>query len=245
MSRLASISSNPILREFAQGAAQDAIMPVADFLAPTVPVATSVGRYKKYTEKNRFRIPQTLRTLGGRATELRFEAQDQTYNCKPHALDYPTAIFRTGNAPGTDTAFAEGVAAIAAERIQYVLPYSQHRKAWVASRAASFALDTLTHVAERRLVELTTEASPKLGRLGELYATPSRGGAAGSKGAYLLRDTLKVLGAPELGLTPAKAGIFYANAEDPLAGGTGHTIRVCLLQGVPTVFQTVWPEWMG
>jgi hypothetical protein len=65
MSRLASISSNPVLKEFAQGAAQDAIMPVADFLAPTVPVATSVGRYKKYTEKNRFRIPQTLRPLGG------------------------------------------------------------------------------------------------------------------------------------------------------------------------------------
>ena len=33
MSRLSSISSNPVLKEFAQGAAQDAIMPVADFLA--------------------------------------------------------------------------------------------------------------------------------------------------------------------------------------------------------------------
>ena len=50
MSRLASISSKPVLKEFAQGAAQDAIMPVADFLAPTVPVATSTGRFKKYTE---------------------------------------------------------------------------------------------------------------------------------------------------------------------------------------------------
>ncbi len=115
----------------------------------------------------------------------------------------------------------------------------------MVSRASSFALDTLPHVAERRLVELTTEASPKLGRLGELYATPSRGGAAGSKGAYILRDTLKVLGCPELGLAPAKAGIFYANPDDPLAGGTGHTIRVCLLQGIPTVFQAVWSQWMG
>ena len=157
---------------------------------------------------------------------------------------YPTAIFRTGNAPGTDTAFAEGVAAVAPERIQYVLPYTQHRKAWVASRASSFALDTLPRVAERRLVDLTTEASPKLGRLGELYATPTRGGAAGSKGAYILRDTMKVLGAPELGLAPAKAGIFYANPDDPLAGGTGHTLRVCLLQGVPTVLQSIWSAWM-
>lgn len=94
---------------------------------------------------------------------------------------HPTAIFRTGNAPGTDSAFAAGVASVAPERIQYVLPYTQHRKAWVASHASSFALDTLSHVAERRLVDLTAEASPKLGRLGELYATPTRGGAAGSK----------------------------------------------------------------
>jgi hypothetical protein len=46
---------------------------VADFLAPTVAVSKSVGRYKKYTEKNRFHIPDTLRTLGGRATELKFD----------------------------------------------------------------------------------------------------------------------------------------------------------------------------
>jgi hypothetical protein len=83
MSRLASISASPDLKEFAQGAAQESIMPVADFLAPTVAVATSVGRFKKYTEKNRFRIPQTLRTLGGRATELRFEAQDRPTTASP------------------------------------------------------------------------------------------------------------------------------------------------------------------
>ena len=49
MSRLSDISASPTLREYAQGAAQDAIMPVADFLAPTVEVTTSVGRFKRYT----------------------------------------------------------------------------------------------------------------------------------------------------------------------------------------------------
>ena len=44
MSRLSDISASPVLREFAQGAAQSAIMPVADFLAPTIEVPTSVGR---------------------------------------------------------------------------------------------------------------------------------------------------------------------------------------------------------
>jgi hypothetical protein len=89
MSRLSDISASPTLKEFSQGAAQSNIMPVADFLAPTVEVPTSVGRYKKYTEKNRFRIPATLRAIGGRAAELSFDVSDETFNCNPHALDYP------------------------------------------------------------------------------------------------------------------------------------------------------------
>ena len=66
MNRLASISSGPTLREFAQGAAQQTVQPVADFIAPTVPVGVMNGRYKVYTEKNRFRLPNTLRAIGGR-----------------------------------------------------------------------------------------------------------------------------------------------------------------------------------
>ena len=113
MSRLSDISSSPTLREYAQGAAQDAIMPVADFLAPTVEVATSVGRFKRYTEKHRFRIPNTLRTLGGRATELRFEATDATYNCEPHALDYPVDNLEQLEASGLEDMLREGVTAVA------------------------------------------------------------------------------------------------------------------------------------
>jgi hypothetical protein len=113
MSRLSEISASPTLREYAQGAAQDAIMPVADFLAPTVEVATSVGRFKRYNEKNRFRIPSTLRTLGGRATELRFEASDATYNCEPHALDYPVDNLEQLEAEGLEDMLREGVTAVA------------------------------------------------------------------------------------------------------------------------------------
>ena len=38
MGKLDSISSNPTMRQYAQGAAQSAIQPVADFLAPPVDV---------------------------------------------------------------------------------------------------------------------------------------------------------------------------------------------------------------
>ncbi len=113
MSRLQSISTSPTLKEFAQGAAQESIMPVADFLAPTVPVPTSTGRFKKYSEKNRFRIPNTLRTLGGRATELRFEATDATFNCEPHALDYPVDNLEQLEAEGLEDTLREGAVAVA------------------------------------------------------------------------------------------------------------------------------------
>jgi hypothetical protein len=89
MSRLSNISAKPTVVSFAQGAAQRAIQPVADFIAPVVEVATSVGQYKVYSEKSRFRIPQTERAVGGRATRVAFDADDATFNCKPHALDYP------------------------------------------------------------------------------------------------------------------------------------------------------------
>jgi len=113
MSRLSEISSSPTLREFSQGAAQSSIMPVADFLAPTVEVPTSTGRFKMYTEKNRFRIPSTLRTLGGRASELRFEVSDATFNCEPHALDYPVDNLEQLEAQGLENTLREGAVAVA------------------------------------------------------------------------------------------------------------------------------------
>ena len=113
MSRLSDISESPTLREFAQGAAQSSIMPVADFLSPTVEVATSTGRFKVYTEKNRFHIPDTLRTLGGRAAELRFEATDATFNCEPHALDYPVDNLEQLESEGLENMLREGAVAVA------------------------------------------------------------------------------------------------------------------------------------
>jgi hypothetical protein len=113
MSRLSDISASPLLKAFAQGAAQSNIMPVADFLAPTVEVPTSVGRFKKYTEKHRFRIPQTLRAIGGRAAELAFEVSDESYNCNPHALDYPVDNLERLEAGELEDCLREGAVACA------------------------------------------------------------------------------------------------------------------------------------
>lgn len=113
MSKLASISAKPMIREYAQGSAQSMTSAVADFLAPTVPVATSVGYYKKYTEKNRFRIPSTRRALGGAATQIGFDATDATYNCAPHALDFPVDNLEKLETQGIENIFQEGADIIA------------------------------------------------------------------------------------------------------------------------------------
>jgi hypothetical protein len=113
MSRLASISSTPVLREYAQGSAQRAIQPVADFLAPVVPVSTSVGKYKEYTEKNRFFIPDTKRGIGGRATQISFSADDANYNCTPHALDYPVDVLESMETMQLENMLKEGADAVA------------------------------------------------------------------------------------------------------------------------------------
>ena len=89
MSRLSSLSSNPELRAYAQGTARNNISPIAAFLAPVVEVSTSVGHFKQYDDKHRFRIPDTRRALRGRATELDWNVADATYNCTPRAIDVP------------------------------------------------------------------------------------------------------------------------------------------------------------
>ena len=112
-SRMAGISQDPVIRQFAQGAAQEATQPVAAFLAPPVDVSTSVGRYKKYTEKNRFHIPETRRGLGGYAAEIKFEATDETYNCTPHSLDFPVDNLEQLDVEGLENMFREGAVAVA------------------------------------------------------------------------------------------------------------------------------------
>jgi len=113
MSRLSAVSASPVIREFAQGAAQSAIQPVANFVAPPVDVPSSIGKYKVYTEKSRFRLPDTRRALGGRATTIQFDAADATYDCEPHALDFPIDNLERLEEAGLEDALKEGAVAVA------------------------------------------------------------------------------------------------------------------------------------
>jgi hypothetical protein len=111
--------------------------------------------------------------------------------------------------------------------------------------ARCVALEELPEADLECVVAVTRQAGRDAGRLGEYYLAHRSGpsSAATSKATYLLRDTLKVTGSEAVGLAPAALGIFFVNEADPTGGGTGHTIRVCEVMGVPTATQAEWMSW--
>ena len=88
MSKLSTAAINPTLTTYAQGLSQDIDTALADFIAPTVVVGATAGKYKKFNDKNAFlAYAETRRAIGGPATRLKFSADDGDYNCEPHALE--------------------------------------------------------------------------------------------------------------------------------------------------------------
>lgn len=150
------------------------------------------------------------------------------------ARTFPRALFRTGNAPGSDEAFAEGVAQVDAGRLEYVLPYASHR---AGMRQLGSCAVTVDAEDEALLVE-TLQATPHYAGLFD-----RRDARAQASRKYLLRDTLKVAGSQELHLERAVCGIFYVNAQDAMKGGTGHTLRVCQARQILVATQSCWMQW--
>jgi hypothetical protein len=157
------------------------------------------------------------------------------------ALQFPRLRFRSGNAEGSDQAFSEGVAEVDASRLQVVAPYATHRK---AARYADALYDSPASMSKVQLDEVaykTINATPGNVRLIEKRDTQGR---LAAKAAYLIRDTMKVVGHSEAFAKPVCA-LFYVRPEEPMEGGTGHTIRVCQQEGVPVAYQDSWSEWIG
>ena len=159
------------------------------------------------------------------------------------ACRFPNAIFRSGNAEGSDTAFAEGVTSADPARMQYVLPSPNMGKKRRHPDSPCYTLTDLPTGELERLCDLSIAASPKIKPLANAACGRIRSGPLAGKGRYLLRDTLKVTGSPTLELAPASLGLFYVDLDNPEAGGTGHTIRVCRGHGIEVVFQDVCLHW--
>lgn len=168
---------------------------------------------------------------------------------KPHltafarqlAVVCPQARFRTGNASGSDEAFAMGIVEVDAERLEYVLPHKTMREQSRHKTSPSVSLDEVSNAVELQLAVETVKVSPKYRGLIERR---QKNYQFKLKADYLIRDTLKVSGLVEASFQPAQIGFFYVNTLNPGKGGTGHTIRVCEGRQVPVVTQETWMKWL-
>jgi hypothetical protein len=152
----------------------------------------------------------------------------------------PAARFRSGNAPGSDALFLQGLDAVLS-RVELVTAHEGHRSS--ATLARTCALGEAAPETLKELVRLSTAATPSYRNLFERYFTDNLPPALKAKARYLLRDTLKVHGCPKAGLAPASGALLYLNPSDPDLGGTGHTRRVCSLLAVQVWAQDQWLKW--
>lgn len=152
-------------------------------------------------------------------------------------------VFRSGNADGADKYFKEGVMAVDPKRFQAIVPFNDHMKS-VKEEPGLYdriSLEDVNLVKEPSVL-YESKRNKKQKGLVESFEKGIDPKIA-IKGSYIVRDTLKLTGAPSQGILPAAFGIFYDDLREPKSGGIGHTMMVCDNQLVPYVDQRVWGKW--
>jgi hypothetical protein len=183
--------------------------------------------------------PGSIVLLEGKRTVLEKDKSYLTDLAYQLAKNSKHIVFRSGNAGGSDELFAEGVAKVDAKRMEVVIPYTGHRKK-ANQNYATYALDELDVTAEPDLINYSLQ-NKGLKQQVQRYIEGKRDRFA-IKAAYILRDTMKVLGNKEI--PKATAALFYDDLIQPMTGGTGHTMLVCKEEGVPMFDQREWLEWI-
>ena len=154
---------------------------------------------------------------------------------------FPTMVARSGNATGSDHAWARGINVVAPERLQLVLPVRHYRAGTIAPANQMMALQE---------VPADDYASAK-SQSREHYVSGRRSGPRAYDGLpdykqnYLDRDALKVLGTKDYcgKRQNATVALFYLNPAKAQGGGTGHTVRLCEANQVPYFLSEDWLSW--
>lgn len=148
-------------------------------------------------------------------------------------------IFRSGNAEGADQYFSEGVAMVDYKRLQVITPYTGHRQKTNKSYD-TIPLDQVDLLSNPEVI-YHSKSNKKTENLIDRYVLGEKNRYT-IKAAYIIRDTIKVLGADDI--KPATFGIFYDDLDNPQTGGTGHTMNVCSQMNIPFVDQKDWFDWV-
>ena len=147
--------------------------------------------------------------------------------------------FRSGNADGADYLFSLGVTSVDNKRLQVITPYSGHRQK-TNQAYETVSLDTINLAAEPEVV-YQSKNYKKTEKLIDQYASGDKNRFS-IKAAYIIRDTIKAIGTKDI--KPATFGIFYDDLENPIKGGTGHTMNICEQNNIPIIDQKIWFKWL-
>lgn len=148
--------------------------------------------------------------------------------------------FRSGNAQGADYYFSLGVSGIDNKRLQIIKPFADHRNSFYMN-CSTMSLDDLSLLDEPEVIS-HSKANKKTARLVDNYVAGNRDSIT-MKAAFIIRDTLMVIGSNS-GVAPAAVGLFFDDFNQPMRGGTGHTMKVCQSKGIPYFTQTDWFPWV-
>lgn len=148
--------------------------------------------------------------------------------------------FRSGNAEGADQLFSNGVTLVNNKRLQVITPYSGHRQ---TSKQAyeTFSLDDIDIATKTDVINLS-KTNEKTEKLIDQFVSGNKNRFT-IKAAYIIRDTIKAIGTDQI--KPATFGIFYDDLENPMTGGTGHTMNVCKQNNIPVIDQITWFNWLS
>lgn len=156
------------------------------------------------------------------------------------AENLPNALFRSGNAEGSDYYFSQGVALVNPNQIEVITPYTKHRDKYNVA-GITHSLDSVDLVNEPEVIYYSKSHTNTKSLIDKFVN--GRKDKYAIKAAYIIRDTVKVVGTKS-GIPPIKFAFFYEDLDNPMQGGTGHTQRVCIENNIPFINQTTFFEWL-
>lgn len=188
---------------------------------------------------NQFDTPNSIVLLEGKRNVLEADKEKLTTLGRLLATKTKNMIFRSGNAEGADQLFSDGVTEVDIKRLQVITPYTGHR---VKTNKAyeTISLDQINIAAEPEVV-YQSKSNKKTEKLIDQFVSGDKNRNT-IKAAYIIRDTIKAIGTEDI--KPATFGIFYDDLENPMSGGTGHTMLVCEQNNIPIIDQSIWFKWL-
>ncbi len=188
---------------------------------------------------DRYDHEKTVVLLEGKRNVLETDREKLTTLGRLLTENTKKMTFRSGNADGSDLLFSRGVVGIDPSRLQVITPYTGHRQRHNKAYD-TVSLDDVDLAAESELVEQSMRKIP-FDKLINQYVAGTKNKQS-IKAAYIIRDTLKAIGGGIV--KPATFGFFYDDLSQPMAGGTGHTMKVCLQNNIPIIDQKTWMGWI-